>query len=262
MNVNFPMFLVSERDARAMVRLVADIAGLATDHATAKRRLMDGLAAMIGADCWIWALGYLDPKKPPAYTSIQHGGFSEDRFTRFLEANEHPDMKDLTAPFARKLMAGRFPLTNLRQEIDEAGRFPETAVYPLWLAADIAPLMLHGKPVNDRCTSIIGIYRKRDKPLFNQRDKQIAHILLTEVSWLHTRGWPEDLAVQAPSLSPRQRLVLNLLLEGRSRKAVAEKLNLSVHTVSDYVKEIYKALGVQSHVELMRRFTGKQPAPA
>jgi DNA-binding CsgD family transcriptional regulator len=36
---------------------------------------------------------------------------------------------------------------------------------------------------------------------------------------------------------------------------VADQLNLSIHTVSDYVKDIYRNFGVQSHAELMRRFT-------
>jgi DNA-binding CsgD family transcriptional regulator len=33
-------------------------------------------------------------------------------------------------------------------------------------------------------------------------------------------------------------------------------VDLSIHTVGDYVKDIYRAFGVQSHAELMRRFTG------
>ena len=252
------MSLISEVDARAMIRLVADIAALNADHATAKRYLMDGLKEMINADCWVWALGYLHPEKSPAYISFQHGGFSEERFARFLQANEHPDMKELTAPFARELMESGSVVTKLRQEVDRNERFPETAVYPFWLAAEIAPLMLSAKLVNSGCASMVGIYRRHDQPLFDEREKQIAHILLTEVSWLHTKGWPEDFGEHAPDLSRRQRLVLNLLLEGHSRKAVAEKLKLSIHTVSDYVKEIYKILGVQSHVELMRRFTGNR----
>lgn len=110
-------------------------------------------------------------------------------------------------------------------------------------------------PLNDQCVSFIGIYRRADQPLFNERERQIAHILLTEVPWLHAEGWPEDFGGLAPSLSRKRRLVLNLLLEGDSRKIVADKLALSIHTVSDYIKDIYRTFGVRSHAELMRRFT-------
>jgi len=58
--------LIDEKDARAMVRLVAEVAGLHADHAIAKRYLMDGLKEMIGADCWAWSLGYFHPEKAPS----------------------------------------------------------------------------------------------------------------------------------------------------------------------------------------------------
>jgi transposase len=36
------------------------------------------------------------------------------------------------------------------------------------------------------------------------------------------------------------------LISGDSRKQIAQKLNLSEHTVSDYLKEIYRNFGVNS----------------
>jgi DNA-binding CsgD family transcriptional regulator len=245
--------MIPKEDARSMVRLVAEVAALRTDHATAKRYLMNGLKEMVGADCWIWTLGYLHPEKPPAYLCFLHDGFGEERFARFLQASEHPDMMALTAPFAREVLEGRH-VTRLRQQIDRENRFPSSDVYPTWLEADVAPLMLSAVPLNDQCVSFIGIYRRADQPLFNERERQIAHILLTEVPWLHAEGWPEDFGRLAPSLSRKRRLVLNQLLEGDSRKIVAAKLGLSIHTVSDYIKDIYRTFGVRSHAELMRRF--------
>lgn len=248
---------ILENDARTMVRLVAEVAALNSDHSTAKHHLMNGLKDMIGADCWAWSLGYFHPDKPPAYVSILHGGFTEERFVKLIEATGHPEMQSLMAPFSQELMTRKCHLTRLRQEIDaESGKpFAETAVYPLWLAADIVPLILSAKPISEACLSVIAIYRRADQPLFNDRERQIAHILLTEVSWLHATGWPEDLGEKAPNLSRRCRMVLNLLLEGHGRKFIAAELDLSIHTVSGYVKDVYMAFGVQSHAELMRRFT-------
>lgn len=237
-----------------MVRLVGEVAALRVDHASAKRHLMTGLTKLIDADCWTWMLGYLHPEKDPVYVSIQHEGFSEDGYSRYLQAIEHPDMKGLTAPFAREVMSGSGLVTRLRQQIDAAGRFPETDAYPLWLEADLAPLMLSAKPLTGGSVSLIAVYRRAERDLFTERDRQIAHILLSEVPWLHATGWPEDFGVQTPSLSRKKRLVLNLLLEGYSRKIVADKLRLSQHTVSDYVKAIYATFGVRSQAELMRRF--------
>jgi DNA-binding CsgD family transcriptional regulator len=151
---------------------------------------------------------------------------------------------------------GGSQVTLLREEIDPSADFAASGAYPLWLEADIAPLILSARPVTEKCMSAIGIYRRPDQPLFNERESRIAHILLSEVSWLHATGWPEDFGARVPTLSPRCRLVLNLLLEGHSRKMVADKLEISIHTVSGYVKEIYRTFGVQSHAELLRRFSG------
>lgn len=238
-----------------MVRLVADVAALNADHSTAKRHLMSGLKKMIGADCWAWTLSYLHPDRPPAYVSFYHEGFTESRFAHYLQAIEHPDMQRLTAPFAEAIRSGgASQVTRLRQQIDPEQRFLSSDVYPLWLAADIAPLILSAKPLTEECVSLIALYRRPDQPLFTERESRIAHILLTEVPWLHATGWPEDFGVTAPELPRRRRVVLNLLLEGRSRKEIAGALDLSVHTVSDHVKEIYRTFRVQSHAELMRRF--------
>lgn len=239
-----------------MVRLVGETVALRGDHAQAKRFLMDGLLRMVDADCWAWTLGYLHPDKPPIYVSIQHGGFSPEGFAKYIHAVEHPEMQELTAPFSREIMEAEGQVTRLRQEIDGKNRFEESAAYPVWIEADLEALMLSAKPLDRASTSLIAIYRRAGRPLFNERERQIAHILLSEVPWLHATGWPEDFGVQTPTLSRKKRLVLHLLLEGNSRKIVADQLELSVHTVCDYVKEIYQTFGVRSHAELMRRFTG------
>lgn len=235
-----------------MVRLVADVAGLQADHATAKRYLMNGLKEMIGADCWVWALGYLNPDKPPVYASFLHEGFDEGRFARYLQAVEHPDMRFLMEPFTRELMERQAQLTRAYSAGEEISTKP---VHSFWLAADIAPIILSARPLNEECVSIIALYRPAGRPMFDERERKLAHILLTEVSWLHAAGWPQEFAAKTPMLSRQRRLVLNLLLEGHSRKMVAGQLGLSIHTVSDYVKDIYRNFGVQSHAGLMRRFT-------
>ncbi|WAC20467.1 helix-turn-helix transcriptional regulator [Luteolibacter sp. SL250] len=247
---------VEEKDARAMVRLVAEVAALRGDHTTSKRYLMDGLRRMVGADSWVWALGYLDPSRPPVYAAYLHEGFDEARFARYLQAVEHPGMKVLMEPFTRELMERKSHITRTRQQIDRPGASASAAVAnEFWLAADIAPIILSARPLNEGCVSIIALYRRADQPMFSERERKIAHILLTEAFWLHAEGWPEDFGAKTPELSRPRRLVLNLLLEGRSRKMIADQLNLSIHTVSDYVKDIYSNFNVQSHAELMRRFT-------
>jgi DNA-binding CsgD family transcriptional regulator len=249
---------VDEKDARAMVRLVAEVAALRGDHMASKRYLMNGLKELVCADSWVWALGYLDPSRPPVYASYLHEGFDEARFVRYLRAVEHPGMRDLMGPFTRELTERKSHITRTRQQIERPGGTDSASAAVangFWLAADIAPLILSARPLNEQCVSIIALYRRADEPMFSERERRVAHILLTEAFWLHAEGWPEDFGAKTPGLSRPRRLVLNLLLEGHSRKLIADQLNLSIHTVSDYVKDIYSNFNVQSHAELMRRFT-------
>lgn len=52
---------------------------------------------------------------------------------------------------------------------------------------------------------------------------------------------PEDF-----QLTPREREVLALFVDGYSYKMAAAELNISIHTVQDYVKSIYRKLRVHS----------------
>jgi DNA-binding CsgD family transcriptional regulator len=60
-------------------------------------------------------------------------------------------------------------------------------------------------------------------------------------------------ACDDPHLSPRQRQTLQCLLTGDSEKEVANKLQISRHTVHIYVKELYKRYQVSSRGELLAK---------
>src|SRR5688572_18495875 len=60
---------------------------------------------------------------------------------------------------------------------------------------------------------------------------------------------------------PRHARVLRHLLAGESEKEIARKLALSPHTVHEYVKEIYRRLGVGSRAELVAARLGVARPP-
>ncbi|GLT08999.1 LuxR C-terminal-related transcriptional regulator [Sulfitobacter porphyrae] len=51
-------------------------------------------------------------------------------------------------------------------------------------------------------------------------------------------------------LSPREREIVYLLAQGRSRQETAELCTISVHTVSDYAKSAYRKLGVNNRAQV------------
>jgi len=55
------------------------------------------------------------------------------------------------------------------------------------------------------------------------------------------------------ALAPRLRHVLEELMLGHSEKQIAMRSRKSIHTIHDYVKQLYKSLGVNSRGELFAR---------
>ena len=60
-------------------------------------------------------------------------------------------------------------------------------------------------------------------------------------------------AAPAADLTPRERQVLEGLVDGLSEKQVAARLDLSTQTVHSYIKQLYRKLHVRSRAELVRQ---------
>ncbi len=246
---------IPEADARAMVRLLADVASTHGDHEQKKRALMEGLCGLIDADFWIWGLAAdYHPDKPVMYTAMTTGGFSEEQVPKLLLALDNRKLEDTMRPLGREIYATQSQVTRRQQEYDPDDIFLDPEVAKSWKEADIgAPLVCY-RPVSNNCLSGIGMYRRFSAEPFTEREARIAHIILTEVAWLHEQGWPWESALQVPQLPNRCRMALNLLLEGLSRKQIADRMNISIHTANEYVKHIYDFYDVHSHAELLNRF--------
>ncbi len=247
---------LSETDVRAMVHLLGEVALNAGDFAAKKRQLMDGICRLIDADFWVWvACPLLEPGRQPIYLFALHGGFGEEQFGRYMKAVDHPDMAILTAPWAAELAAGvRAQVTRLLQQVDPELTIFDRPVGKLWRAAGIGPILVSGRRLESNLVSGIAVYRRHGRPLFDEREARIAHILLTEVPWLHEVAGPDSPVATVPLVSNRERTVLNLLIHGLSRKQIAAALSLSEHTVNDYVKAVYRHFNVNSQVQLANRF--------
>ncbi len=59
----------------------------------------------------------------------------------------------------------------------------------------------------------------------------------------------EQAVEQRPALTPREREVLRLIVEGADNVAIGRELSISPHTVKQYVTNIFEKLGVRSRVQ-------------
>lgn len=74
------------------------------------------------------------------------------------------------------------------------------------------------------------------------------------VSHFHEISEP---AREEESLTNREQEILGLLAKGLSYKLIAERLDLSTHTVHNHLRRIYRKLHVQSGMEAVAKFLGR-----
>ncbi|GAB4170011.1 MAG: hypothetical protein Fur0032_08770 [Terrimicrobiaceae bacterium] len=246
---------LTDEDVRSIVRLLSMVCEVEGGRIAQVRALMGGLSRLVSAGYWAWGRGVeLYPGSLPKWILTACGGFDQSGMAKLLKAQEHPDMATLTAPFARLLAEKGGQVTRLRQQTDPDDHFSKSGAYQFWADAGIAPGILSCRPIDETSVSVAAIYRRMDEPRFTARESKIAHIVLTEVSWLHDHPDEARQRERLAALSPRERTVLNLLALGYPRKQVADNLGLSLHTINDYTKHLYRTFGVHSQQELMARF--------
>lgn len=97
----------------------------------------------------------------------------------------------------------------------------------------------------------IGACRAWEDGPFQSRDQAILNLFNSELA---VRLCAEAHVDTARALSPRLREVLRLILEGNCAKQIAYKLDLSLFTIQDYMKEIYRRYNVTGRNELHAHF--------
>jgi DNA-binding CsgD family transcriptional regulator len=244
-------------DVERMVHLVSE----ATDPALAaplqdrKRVLLEGTAELIDADMWIWSMAMLHPdvERDTMSTGIVDGGWRDDlERAAALRVLTDPKFNNaVMGPVVEAIERGRY-MTFLRHDLVSDRDWEQ--VGKAWRKTGYGSLVMSVYPLDNGVYAGIGFHRRIEKPEFGNRERGIVHVIFQQVDWLHRQGSNANAGKFAVQLSPRQRQVLLFLLSGDSRKTIAAKLDLSEHTVGDYLKQIYKQFCVNTRSELLAQF--------
>jgi DNA-binding CsgD family transcriptional regulator len=246
-------------DAEAMIRLLATVADPTVEMPLAKRKrgLLEGLGQMIEADVWLWItsrISYEVAGDAAALSIVDGGWVNEQQRADFFRFISHPD---LAAPIMLAFfdsMSHQRPLTLTSEQMIDDASWKSNPFGIEYRTAGFDHAMISAYPVGGGIVSSLGFHRRTGKPPFSDRDRTVVHVMFQQVDWLHRAGSNVPASENVIELSPRERHVTMLLMGGDSRKQVAAKLRLSQHTVADYLKEIYRKLGVNSRAELLAKF--------
>jgi DNA-binding CsgD family transcriptional regulator len=255
-------------DVAAIVRLLGELPVLPGDLLAKKRRLVEGLAEIVGADAWLWTTGRgKPPDETPMLFSMLHGGHGGDQLPAWLgNMGAEPLWEECQTRLVRAMGPG-LHATRTRGELAGDAEWYGSALYRRWyesIGLDDYVLSVYFLPEKEATTptySALGYWRRAGRPPFSGRDRCVVHVVFSQIDWLHRAGTDVPAADDVLRLSPRQRQVLILLLGGDSRKQVARKLGISEHTVTDYMKALHRHFNVSSRGELLAKFMAGDAGP-
>jgi DNA-binding CsgD family transcriptional regulator len=244
--------VLDERDARALVRVLAEAAVAPGGREARRRRALDGLCRIIESDTWVWGLRPRLPAGRPAAYAVGHsGGLAPAQCARLMAAHDHPRPAEAPPPFAGPGDTEPARARFVRPAGGGAGperKAPGRSGRP----AGVGPALLSYRLRQDGMLSCIAFCRGRGRPRYGEREWRIARIMTDEVAWLHEADAAPERGADR-RLAPRPRAALDLLICGRRRRDIAAELGISEHTANDYVRIVFQFLGVHSQAELMRR---------
>lgn len=99
----------------------------------------------------------------------------------------------------------------------------------------------------------LGVHREFGDEPFTKADHRLLRMMHTELARLWDRDVLRDAKDVAQDLPPRLQQTLEELLAGSSEKQIAQKLELSRHTIHNYVKALHQRFEVSSRGELLAK---------
>jgi DNA-binding CsgD family transcriptional regulator len=247
-------------DVEAVLRLASLAADpFSTSHAQQRKsELFSGLCQLLEADVWTWITGQVPLEKSHGVATIclLDGGWQSDQErAKGVGLLTHPAFQTAIDEIVREAFLKQRCLTELRRHRIDDQAWQSCPAGQAWREAGFDHFLCSILPRAGGLYSGVRYYRRVGKPAFCERDRSLVALAFENVCWLHPiAASPTSANGALCSLSPRERQVMLLLLEGDSRKEVARKLSLSQHTVADYLKVIYRKLGVCSRGELLAKY--------
>jgi DNA-binding CsgD family transcriptional regulator len=247
------------RDVGALFRLMGEAREIARAGGSAQRHVTVGLGELVGADVSI--SGSFRVKGGAEALEVEQcvdvgWGTDSDRALVLSYVGRSDDRFSVAMCQAAAGMSS--PMTWRRCDLVGDREWSESAI-----TQDVHPKVglddVMMGVFSATAAGHIGAFifkRRRAGGQFSKEERDLLQLYLLEGRDSDER---RRQALLHPSLSPRLRQVLELLLAGQSEKDAASSLSISPSTLHGYVKELYKKLGVRSRAELLARYLRESP---
>lgn len=256
------------QDARRALQLVSELRELPPSASVRANHLIDGMCELIGAQNGLFALmsDFRKGGDPQVIESVTGGDFSSIAQRGFAEYVDSEVVKD---PLVEATIHDCYkPLVlSRRQHVSDREWYGSAHVSEFRKQFTLVDDSIYAYFPLSKPGLIAGIGMNRawgDRP-FGERELNLVDLMHDQLEWLYRQFEQEaggGLPLDKRPLSPRLQQTLARLIAGDSQKQAAKRLGLSVHTIHDYVKELYLRFGVNSRAELLARCLANREAGA
>lgn len=253
---------ISYADAKSIFRLLGECRELGDDYLQWRTHLFQGLACLIDADLIMHAAvnGVRESQiqMEGGYAWGFENGFNLAGWLEIVKeygADMRSEMvQHITARIRSSLDSG---VTLTRQSMipaDEWERSFDYQVIARTIGTDAVIQSWHWTTARQRTMDSMTLGRATGSRLFNEREEAIVRLIHAEIASLVGGPLASFEEPQPTQLPPRVRQVLRCLLEGDGDKQIAQRLQLSNHTVNQYTKQIFRFFCVSGRTELLARW--------
>lgn len=242
--------------ATHLLSATAEIADTYSNRAQRREAVLVSLAEGIGADAGVWAWGRGTPEASSVQpVAVIYIGVNEEQRVTLMQWGMSPETDRTFRQPIRQQMGDRRSITTLWPDIFTPEQWDAMPFMRSQLLQGGWSSWLHSVRYSEVDTwSSLFLLRRAGQTEFGPSESAAAELVLSAVPWMHSSA-EETVSVEVlKGLTPRQKLVMLMLLDGLARKAIAQRLKITEDTVGDHIKVIYAHFGVASVGELAALF--------
>jgi len=248
-------------DVRSVFRLIGEIRELGADPEQWRPHMVRQLQKMLACDLVISSEIHFKKTGKDVMRVIDIGwgcGAEGDTYRIFTERDgERPENYWVTAANEQGAAASAgIP--------DEGPAAAEAALVPVRPAKPLyggQSFILSQYPLpHIGAVDQLGLHRTSGEKKFSRAEHRLVHLLHVELGRLWRKDALEKAKDPTKDLPPRLSQTLHELLQGASEKQIAMKLDLSRHTIHNYVKALHQRFQVSSRGELLAK-VGREQKP-
>jgi hypothetical protein len=190
-------------DVEAALRLVTG-----TDpHPRDPEPLLAGLARLAGADAWAWVLQRLESEiLETSYYAMLDGGWQDERQrVSWIDSSLSPEVRTLLETMASHL--DRHATFTRSQLIDDSQWYASAFYLKYREPVGLDDLLWSFVPVAPGVQSALRLHRFAGSPPFGSRERDLVHVVMSAVDWLHRSELPGGARALLVGLSRREREV-------------------------------------------------------